>query len=57
MPEVTAADRQNACLNKARKLYSDGKFRAALAAFKEVGFQKCTEAVTNNLLTTPSRHC
>lgn len=35
MPEATAADRQNAILDGARKLYSDGKFKAALAAFKE----------------------
>lgn len=35
MPEVTATDRQNAILDVARKLYSDGKFKAALAAFKE----------------------
>lgn len=51
MPEVTAADRQNAFLDKARKLYSDGKFKAALAAFKEASFQTCTEAMTNNPLT------
>ncbi|KAG8158446.1 hypothetical protein KVR01_011568 [Diaporthe batatas] len=35
MPEVTAADRQDNILNHAKKLYSDGKFKAALAAFKE----------------------
>lgn len=36
MPEVTAANKQDKILNSARKLYSDGKFKAALAAFKEV---------------------
>lgn len=51
MPEVTAADRQKAFLDKARKLYSDGKFKAALAAFKEASFQTCTEARANDLLT------
>ncbi|KAI7788125.1 hypothetical protein LA080_012189 [Diaporthe eres] len=51
MPEVTASDRQKAFLDKARKLYSDGKFKAALAAFKEASFQTCTEARANDLLT------
>lgn len=58
MPEVTSADRQNAILDKARKLYSDGKFKAALAAFKEVSSQTCTGALTNDWLTSaPSRRC
>lgn len=39
MSEATAADRQKAFLDKARKLYSDSKFKAALVAFKEAGFQ------------------
>lgn len=38
MSEVTAADRQIVFLDRARKLYSDGKFRPALAAFKEASF-------------------
>lgn len=46
MPEVTAADRQYAFLDKARKLYGEGKFKAALAAFKEASFQTRTEAMT-----------
>lgn len=49
MPEVTAADRQKAFLDKASELYYDGKFKAALAAFKEASFQTCTEAMTNDL--------
>lgn len=51
MPEVTAADRQNAFLDRARKLYSDRKFKEALAAFKEASSHTCTEAMTNGLLT------
>jgi hypothetical protein len=51
MPEVTASDRQNAILDSARKLYGDGKFKAALAAFKEASSQSYTESMTNDLLT------
>lgn len=51
MSEVTAADRQIVFLDRARKLYSDGKFRPALAAFKEASFQIFTQAMTNDLLT------
>lgn len=57
MSEVTAADRQIAFLDRARKLYSDGKLRPALAAFKEVSFQTYTEAMTNDLLTLSQRPC
>lgn len=46
MPEVTAANKQDKILNSARKLYSDGKFKAALAAFKEV---KLTSAHSTDL--------
>lgn len=52
MPGLTATEHQKAFLDKARKLYSDGKFKAALAAFKEVSSQTCTAAVTNDWLTS-----
>lgn len=57
MSEVTAADRQIAFLDRARKLYSDGKFMPALAAFKEASFQTFTRAMTNDLLTHSQRPC
>lgn len=51
MLEVTAADRQDRILNSARKLYSDGKFKAALAVFKDVSSRVHTGPMTNDMLT------
>ncbi|POS80030.1 hypothetical protein DHEL01_v201576 [Diaporthe helianthi] len=46
MPELTAADRRDSILASAKKLYSDGKFKAALAAFKEALLRcPCTQDV------------
>lgn len=44
MPEVTTNDRQKVILDQARKLYRDGKYKAALAAFKEASSQSDTAA-------------
>ncbi|KAL1877896.1 hypothetical protein Daus18300_002249 [Diaporthe australafricana] len=57
MPEVTANDRQKAIVVQATKLYSDGKFKAALATFKKANAMVQARQLGLSLKEIPIPRC